>query len=325
MTVVIMRALTYCFSSNLSFQCSPELTMRGATDAPVTTAAMRALVGEFMTTVDTKIKEAVAPITANMNTNSAELVRRINLARAELKEHDARTKVKATSPIAANAEGEFHRVPQSYVIILQTPDQAKEFRIQAGVTTMQWIDPRNQRQYTLRARGDLPEDVRDKQRALSKLFIPIRDLCQKSANWPPNCRVEVDGFKGRLFVTNGDDIWTLIATNQISMDKFNFVPVGDELSDRGVNMPQVFSICTWNCQTLFYSIHSPISRSKPTFDVARRLMGKRSIARVQGVHGCPGDLRTLRSELPDVEVFGSFDSSECAGGIVALVQSKLFS
>ncbi|CAK0879752.1 unnamed protein product, partial [Prorocentrum cordatum] len=200
----------------------------------LTMAAMRALMYEFMSTVDTKIQGVVAPITANMNTNNAELVRQINLARAGLKELDTRTKAlessdnsEANFPIAVNAEG-----------IFQTPDQAMEFRLQVGATTMQWVDWRNQKQYPLRARGDFPEDVRDKQRAFSKLFIPIRDLCQKSSNWSPNCRVGVNGFKGSLFVTNGDDIWALVTINQISIDKFNFVPVGDELSDWGITVPQ---------------------------------------------------------------------------------------
>ncbi|CAK0897877.1 unnamed protein product [Prorocentrum cordatum] len=116
-------------------------------------------------------------------------------------------------PIAADSTGDFHRVAQSYVIIFPTMDKAMEFRLQ--------------------------------QRQFSKLYTPMRDLVGKSSKWSEGCRLGVNGFKGTLFVTNGDDIWTLITTNQISIDQFNFVPVGDELADWGISVQQVEEIIGW--------------------------------------------------------------------------------
>eukprot|EP00959_Pyramimonas_sp_CCMP1952_P218228 4564628-Pyramimonas_sp.AAC.1 len=66
---------------------------------------------------------------------------------------------------------------------------------------------------------------------------------------------------------------------------------------------------------MFYSVHSPGKRCKPTFEVLRRLVSKHTVVCLQEVHGCLGDLDTLRSELPGVHVFGSFVDSESAGGV----------
>ncbi|CAK0860276.1 unnamed protein product, partial [Prorocentrum cordatum] len=146
--------------------------------------------------------------------------------------------IKQNFPITQHAEGEFHRVSQSYSIIFPTTEKAKEFRLQIAATTMTWVDPRNGRQFPLRARGDLPADARDMQRKLSKLYTPMREFALKSTKWSDACRLGVNGFKGSLFITNGDDIWALITANQISYDKYHFVPVGDELADWGISIQQ---------------------------------------------------------------------------------------
>eukprot|EP00959_Pyramimonas_sp_CCMP1952_P008212 171627-Pyramimonas_sp.AAC.1 len=58
-----------------------------------------------------------------------------------------------------------------------------------AATTMTWVDPRNGRQFPLRARGDLPADVRDMQRKFSKLYTPMRELALKCPKWSDTCRL----------------------------------------------------------------------------------------------------------------------------------------
>eukprot|EP00959_Pyramimonas_sp_CCMP1952_P421652 8833266-Pyramimonas_sp.AAC.1 len=90
----------------------------------------------------------------------------------------------------------FHAVSQSYKITFKTLIAAKLFQQTVNQDGLSWTDPRDRKVHPLRVRADLPVDVRSKNRRVSEIYQPLKDLLTGSDKWTQDMRLGVNGFKG---------------------------------------------------------------------------------------------------------------------------------
>ena len=70
---------------------------------------------------------------------------------------------------------------------------------------MRWRDGRDGRLPDIRARSNLPGDVRSRQRQLGRVWIPMEEVMAKKGVCPQGVRMGANGFRNELyFIKDGD-------------------------------------------------------------------------------------------------------------------------
>eukprot|EP00959_Pyramimonas_sp_CCMP1952_P089677 1876008-Pyramimonas_sp.AAC.1 len=78
-----------------------------------------------------------------------------------------------TAVLLNNVTLQYHRISQSYSLTFTSEALAKEFIDLFNRSQNLWMDPRDGSLHAMKARTDLPLDVRTKQRALSRVWGTI--------------------------------------------------------------------------------------------------------------------------------------------------------
>eukprot|EP00959_Pyramimonas_sp_CCMP1952_P306973 6424814-Pyramimonas_sp.AAC.1 len=111
---------------------------------------------------------------------------------------------------AADASPHFQRSSQSFSVIWSTEEQARDFSTWFGMNCVTWKDPRCGTVTQLRCRGDLPHEVRMRQRHLGQAWMPLMKLLRAHRDWTPRCKPGCSGFSNAITVTTDKDVWDLI-------------------------------------------------------------------------------------------------------------------
>eukprot|EP00959_Pyramimonas_sp_CCMP1952_P352745 7390477-Pyramimonas_sp.AAC.1 len=74
-----------------------------------------------------------------------------------------------------------------------------------------------------------------RQRAFNGIYEPFLNELKKSPKWGPTCRLGVNGFKGVLLVRDGEDMWEIVAAKDKSKIDVEFIPMHEELAERGIS------------------------------------------------------------------------------------------
>eukprot|EP00959_Pyramimonas_sp_CCMP1952_P267111 5584670-Pyramimonas_sp.AAC.1 len=107
------------------------------------------------------------------------------------------------------------------------------------MSVLQWIDPRNGSAHTLRVRHDLPIDVRDRQRTMSRIYQPILDLLRGHQSWTHECKLGVNGFKGEMMVVTPQDAIIIVKLLKRSESAEESYAVKEELNLWGISAEQI--------------------------------------------------------------------------------------
>ena len=116
--------------------------------------------------------------------------------------------VKEHAPTINSQEmtAKFARASQSYSIHFVMTTAAFAFQKWAKDAGMTWQDPRDKSWHVLKVRGDLPEEVRMKQRVLGKVHPLIVGHLEGKGWHREGMGIGSNGFRDELFVID-DDVW----------------------------------------------------------------------------------------------------------------------
>ncbi|CAK0869997.1 unnamed protein product, partial [Prorocentrum cordatum] len=121
-----------------------------------------------------------------------------------------------------NVTPQYHRISQSYSLTFSSEAMAKEFTEVFNNSDNQWMDPRDGSMHYMKARSDLPKDVRTTQRALSKVWDPIIELFGASPRYTAGSKPVINGYKGTIHWSDGNDVWPLVSCSDVNHASFTF-------------------------------------------------------------------------------------------------------
>ncbi|CAK0793203.1 unnamed protein product, partial [Prorocentrum cordatum] len=127
-----------------------------------------------------------------------------------------------TDIMVNNVTPQFHRISQSYSLTFTSEALAKEFSEVFNNANATWQDPRDGGIHFLKSRTDLPKDVRTTQRALSRCWDPIIELFAESPKYTPQSKPIINGYKGTIHWTDGEDVWPLVTCTDVNRAAFTF-------------------------------------------------------------------------------------------------------
>ncbi|CAK0861043.1 unnamed protein product, partial [Prorocentrum cordatum] len=127
-----------------------------------------------------------------------------------------------TDIMVNNVTPQFHRISQSYSLTFTSEALAKEFSEVFNNANATWQDPRDGGIHFLKSRTDLPKDVRTTQRALSRCWDPIIELFAESPKYTPQSKPIINGYKGTIHWTDGEDVWPLVTCTDVNHAAFTF-------------------------------------------------------------------------------------------------------
>ncbi|CAK0818043.1 unnamed protein product, partial [Prorocentrum cordatum] len=122
----------------------------------------------------------------------------------------------------ADVTTQIHETGQTYPIQFKSADQARRFRLQYAQNGSKWLNNRDGKHTEIRARGDLPPDVRARKRIFATIYPHIEAMCKGLANWNENFYIR--------------DIWPIIQLIYNNDDDFHFEANESEVRQRGLDI-----------------------------------------------------------------------------------------
>eukprot|EP00959_Pyramimonas_sp_CCMP1952_P177026 3700021-Pyramimonas_sp.AAC.1 len=86
---------------------------------------------------------------------------------------------------------------------------AENFSTLIGGMDISWRDPRSQQLHEIRARGDLPMDVRARQRAASLVWQGTLELLRGGGQDMAGYRLGTNGFQGLVHFSSAEEVYEL--------------------------------------------------------------------------------------------------------------------
>ncbi|CAK0799537.1 unnamed protein product [Prorocentrum cordatum] len=121
-----------------------------------------------------------------------------------------------------NVTPQYHCISQSYSLTFSSEAMAKECTEVFNNSDNQWMDPRDGSMHYMKARSDLPKDVRTTQRALSKVWDPIIELFGARPRYTAGSKPIINGYKGTIHWSDGNDVWPLVSCSDVNHASFTF-------------------------------------------------------------------------------------------------------
>ena len=89
---------------------------------------------------------------------------------------------------------------KSYSITFPSENEANRFStiVNSAVGALDWVDKRSKVKATIKVRGDMPMDVRSRQRACSHIFVNIMELLKRGGANLTKVRLGVNGYQGMM-------------------------------------------------------------------------------------------------------------------------------
>ncbi|CAK0846302.1 unnamed protein product [Prorocentrum cordatum] len=140
-----------------------------------------------------------------------------------------------------DVEVTYDTVNQNYNITFKSPLVANKFQQLANQAGIFWGDPRDQKQYPLRVRGDMPLEVRREKSAVAALWQLMHEKISIQPSWSSARRLGVNGHEGVLQVT-ADDAWESVKAVPMGIDAFHFQAEQANLTRRGISSSDATNI-----------------------------------------------------------------------------------
>ena len=123
----------------------------------------------------------------------------------------------------------FPRTAKTYSLEFSTELAAKRFQDLVAVSpdSMNWTDPRNQSIHQIKSRGDMPLDVRVRQRACSHIYARLRDMLTAAGHDLSSTRLGVNGYQGMINLygdADNGEIWEMVYIKGNEVAGWSFEP-----------------------------------------------------------------------------------------------------
>ncbi|CAK0849416.1 unnamed protein product [Prorocentrum cordatum] len=124
---------------------------------------------------------------------------------------------------------------KSYSVEFSTEENADAFADLCSGLDSSWADPRNQRPSIIRVRGDLPVDVRERQRAASMIWQQTLDLIKAGGRSTHTYKLGVNGYQGLIHLSSPDDVYELFWIKGSAETGYQCDPVLESFREWNVN------------------------------------------------------------------------------------------
>ena len=136
--------------------------------------------------------------------------------------------------LLVGTEAKFAKTSQSFSVHFTTQELANEFKKWFIGQDLKWVDARDSKPHALRIRADLPDDVRHRQRYMSKLWGPVVQHLHSINKFDPALKIGANGFRNEFFIRTETDHFVLVKGEVDSLGRLQLKPYDEDLRYWGI-------------------------------------------------------------------------------------------